>query len=382
MASRPAQARCRVCRAALDATPILQLPGMPGSAQAFPVRETLANDHGHDLDIHQCPACGLVQLPGRPVPYYREVIRAAAYSPEMRQFRQGQFEQWTAQYGLAQAPVLEVGCGRGEYLTLLREAGMAASGIEYSPSNLKACRAAGLPVSRHFLARPDSRLAGAPFAAFACFNFMEHWPAPLATLKAIGNNLRPDGIGFVEVPNFDMILAKALYSEFISDHLSYFTADTLRFTLHLAGFEVLDCQPVWQDYILSAVVRKRPALDVAALTDRAAKMRRQLHDFIGHFPDGQVAVWGAGHQALATIALSGIGPRLRYVVDSAAFKQGKYTPATHLPIVAPEHLAHTPVSAVIVMAAAYSDEVARQIRSRFSPTLEVRILRDDCLEAA
>lgn len=378
-----ADARCRICACRLPAAPILALRNMPASAQNFPTRETLSDDHALHLDIYQCPGCGLVQLACKPVPYYREVIRAAAYSPEMATFRRTQFRDWTTRYHLEQQPVLEIGCGRGEYLTLLREAGMNASGIEYSTANLKASRASGLPAQRGFLARPSGlRLSNAPFAAFACFNFMEHWPDPVGSLRAIAAQLRPDGIGFVEVPNFDMILEKALYSEFIADHLSYFTAETLDLTLRLAGFEIVEARSIWQDYILSAVVRKRPPLDVVPLTVQQERIQRQLEDFIAGYPTGQVAVWGAGHQALATIALTGIAPKIRYVVDSAPFKQGKFTPATHLPIVPPEHLETEQVQAVIVMAAAYSDEVARQIRRRFSPSLSVRILRDDHLEEA
>lgn len=361
---------------------MLALHGMPASAQGFPTEETLATDHPQNLDILQCPGCGLVQLACKPVPYYREVIRATAYSPEMAVFRRVQFHDWVVRYNLEQQPVLEIGCGRGEYLRLLREAGMNASGIEYSTTNLKACRTNGLPAQRGFLARSGQRLRNGPYAAFACFNFMEHWPDPVGSLRAIAEQLRPGGIGFVEVPNFDMILEKALYSEFIADHLSYFTAETLELTLRLAGFEIIETHNVWQDYIISAVVRKRPALDIAPLKTRQESTRKQLTEFIENHPPNQVAVWGAGHQALATIALTGIAPRLRYVVDSAPFKQGKLTPATHLPIVPPEHLEVEvePVQAVIIMAAAYSDEVARQIRARFSPELSVCILRDDHLE--
>ncbi len=75
-----------------------------------------------------------------------------------------------------------------------------------------------------------------------------------------------------------------------------------------------------------------------------------------------------------------LGGKIRYVVDSAAFKQGKYTPATHIPIVAPETLGSDPVDAVIVMAASYSDEVARILRQKFPAGLEVVILRDFGLE--
>ena len=54
--------------------------------------------------------------------------------------------------------------------------------------------------------------------------------------------------------------------------------------------------------------------------------------------DGPVAVWGASHQALTLLALAR-ATNVAYVVDSAPFKQGRLTPATHLRVVAPAHLA-------------------------------------------
>ena len=91
-------------------------------------------------------------------------------------------------------------------------------------------------------------------------------------------------------------------------------------------------------------------------------------------------MWGAGHQALAVIALANIQDRICYVVDSAPFKQGKYTPASHLPIVSPDELISNSVDAVIVMAASYSDEVANTLRLKYPADLEIAILRDYGLE--
>ena len=67
------------------------------------------------------------------------------------------------------------------------------------------------------------------------------------------------------------------------------------------------------------------------------------------------------------------------IVDSAPFKQNKYTPATHLPIVAPEKLIADKVDAVIVMAAGYSDEVAGIIKRKFN-NIQIAVLRDFGLE--
>jgi SAM-dependent methyltransferase len=361
-------------------TPPLRYTNMPATAQGFPTLATLAADTGADLVTCQCSTCGLVQLSNSPVPYYREVIRAAAFSDEMREFRRVQFSQWVKQYGLTGKKILEVGCGRGEYLELLNELQVRAYGVEYGQESVTACRTKQLAVTQAFIDVRDAPLPDGPFAAFTCLNFLEHWPEPNATLQGICRNLADGGIGMVEVPNFDMILKLGLFSEFIADHLLYFTRDTLTFSLQRNGFEVLECEPVWHDYILSAIVRKRSGTDLAFFEDFRANITATLNEYIGRFPAGKVAVWGAGHQALAVIALADIGQHLKYVLDSAPFKQGKYTPSTHVPIVVPDALVSDPVDAVIIMAAAYSDEVARTVRARYPATLHVAILRDHGLE--
>ena len=50
-------------------------------------------------------------------------------------------------------------------------------------------------------------------------SFLEHIPYPNDVLKAIVCNLKDDAIGIVEVPNFQLMIDKKLFSEFISDHI-------------------------------------------------------------------------------------------------------------------------------------------------------------------
>lgn len=372
---------CRGCGHPQHGPVLLQYEDMPATAQGFPVQETLAVDHGVQLQVIQCAACGLIQLTGEPVSYYRDVIRAAAFSPEMGAFRLAQFRQWADTYGLKDRPVLEIGCGKGEYLALLAASGMRAYGIEHAAEAVADCLAQGLQVVQGYLGDAAELPFGHhQFAGFVCLNFMEHWPNPRQSLQALLPALDEHAIGLIEVPNFDMIVEKGLFSEFIADHLLYFTEQTLRQFLQNNGFEVLSCQPVWQDYILSAVVRKRVVTDLSFFTEYRQGISQRLHAYLDRFPNRQVAVWGAGHQSLAVIALAQIAARIRYVVDSAPFKQGKFTPASHLPIMSPQVLHTEPVTAVIIMAASYSDEVARMLHTHYPHIRHVSILRDDGLE--
>jgi SAM-dependent methyltransferase len=372
---------CRICGRSFFPGPLFEFVGMPAVAQNFPQADAAATDRGTDFDVVQCSGCGVVQLTSGPVAYYRDVIRAAAVSPEMAEYRRRQFAEFVSVHGLRGRPVIEIGCGNGEYLRWLADAGAAAHGLEHNATAVEVCRRQGLSVQQGFVESADTQLAGGPFDGFLMLSCLEHLPDINGALAGIRANLSPSAVGLVEVPNFDMILAEKTASEFMTDHLFYFTRETLETTLRLNGFEVEDCRPSWHDYILSATVRLRPPVPVGEFHTATAAVRRGIDAFLARFPPRSVVVWGAGHQALAALALHELADRIAYVVDSAPFKQDRLTPATHIPIRSPAVLKSDPlVKAVIVMGASYSDEIVRVLRSEYSPSLAVATLRPAHLE--
>lgn len=372
---------CRCCNNSFSGKAILHLENMPGMAQNFPDDNSIKNDKGIDLDLYQCPYCGLIQILDQPVEYYKEVIRASAVSKEMREFRIQYFKDFVDEYGLNKKKIVEIGSGCGEFLELMNITGAEGYGIEYSEQFVDTCRKKGLRVSKAYMEK-GTKLPEAPFDGFFIMNFLEHAPDPNSFLQGIWENLRDDAVGLIEVPNVDMIVENHMFSEFIRDHLMYFTSDTLRLLLEKNGFEVLKCYPVWHRYCLAAIVRKRKIMDTTFFYDSLERMSNEINCYIDSFINqGQkVAVWGAGHQALAVIALSKIQNKIEYVVDSADFKQGKYTPGTHVKIVSPKTLEKNgEIAAIIVMAASYSDEVASIIEERFA-WMKIAILRETGLE--
>jgi hypothetical protein len=92
-----------------------------------------------------------------------------------------------------------------------------------------------------------------------------------------------------------------------------------------------------------------------------------------------VVIWGAGHQALAIITLADLANKVKFIIDSAKFKQGKYTPVSHIPIISPDSIDYETIDAIIIMAGSFSDEIGRIINQRVSK-INVAILRDYGLE--
>jgi len=214
---------CRVCQQELDSEPLLQYKNMPKSAQFLPEKGALHLDKGSDIDICQCSGCGLIQLNNEPVHYYREVIRATSVSAEMKSFREQQFKQWVDKYKLTGKTIFEFGCGAGEFMSIMNSCDVQVFGMEHGSDSIEKCVQQGLTVEQGFIESTTQQLESGPFDAFYMLNFLEHVPDVNTVLKGIANNLVDGAIGLVEVPNFDMILRNNLFSEFISDHLYYFT---------------------------------------------------------------------------------------------------------------------------------------------------------------
>jgi SAM-dependent methyltransferase len=137
-----------------------------------------------------------------------------------------------------QAPVLDLGCGRGEFLDLLRAEGIAARGVDGNANAVRECRARGLDVALGDLVtalrdEPRASLGGA-FAA----QVVEHLPpkALAELLAAAYEALRPGGLLVLETVNAASGLA--FLDVFIRDltHERPLHPETLRFMAAAAGF--------------------------------------------------------------------------------------------------------------------------------------------------
>lgn len=370
---------CRICSTQLSQCPALHFANAP-PAQGF-LSSPDTEEFQQDLDIYQCDSCGTVQHASEPVPYYKDVIRAVAYSEEMARFRRHQLAQWVSDFDLAERKILEVGAGRGEYMSLLKDAGaVSVFGLENSEENKAVARRYGHRIEKGYLAEDFNSPYSFKFDAFCVFSFMEHWPDPGASLRALYKILKPGAVGLVEAPNFDHILATNLYSEFTPDHIFYFTSDTFKRVLEINGFEVLSIDSIWHNYILSAVVRRREPIDFSSFQSHQDKVINQILSFLSSTPKASNAIWGAGHQALSIISLAGLSAHAEFIVDSAEFKQGRYTPGSKMHIKPPSVLTEGIIQNVLVMAAAYSDEVAQQLKQSYPAVVRIGVLREDRVE--
>lgn len=354
--------KCRCCGSIIDEKPILQYKNMPGVAQNFPNEEELKFDTGKDISIYYCKFCDLMQILQKPVYYYRDVIRSIAVSEDMKEFRKEYFEEFINSCHLNGKKIIEIGAGCGEYMELMAQNDVEVYGLENLKESVREAQEKDLNVYLGFVEDENYNIPEAPYDGFYIMNYLEHIPDPKEFLKGVANNLSEGAYGLIEVPNGDFIIKENLFSEFMLDHLSYFTKDSLEMILRLVGFEVVSCKTVWHNYILSAIVRKRKSIDVSNFQIAQSRMLKSLDIYFEKNKGKRIAIWGAGHQALAIMAMSNMQNKVVCVIDSAKFKQNRYTPATHIPIVAPDKIDKLEIDNILIIAGSYSGEVFQIVR--------------------
>lgn len=389
---------CIVCGSPLTKEPLMVLEGMPASAQDIPSKEELMEEKGISLNLCQCSSCGLVQFDCQPVEYYKDVIRSGGYSTTMVNLRTRQYRHLIETYHLEGKKLIEAGCGQGEFLSVLSNFPVEAYGIENRESLVAMAKEKGLNVWKQFakegeiLAPGDGSVNG-PYDGFLSFNFLEHQPNPVSMLRCLADNLQDEGLGLITAPSLEYILEHDGYYELIRDHLAYYTFDTLALTVEKAGFEVLEEEMINRD-TLSVIVRKKkqPAkreddkkavkIDVSGLIKSQDTIGSEMDQLIKELEAGgkRLAVWGASHQGFTLASTTRIGTFAKYMIDSAPFKQGKYAPASHLPIVPSEHFMTDPVDAILIVAPGYTEEIAGIIKEKFGRDVEILALKSNHLE--
>jgi 2-polyprenyl-3-methyl-5-hydroxy-6-metoxy-1,4-benzoquinol methylase len=99
--------------------------------------------------------------------------------------------------------VLDIGCGRGEFLQLMREAGVTARGIEQSRELVELCRSRGLEAEEADLFSYLANQAEGTFDGIFCAQVVEHLPPDRLPemIRLAASRLAPGGVLVIETPN-------------------------------------------------------------------------------------------------------------------------------------------------------------------------------------
>jgi SAM-dependent methyltransferase len=365
---------CPVC-ASPETTAVLRRDGVPvqqnlllGDQRAA---EALARG---TLRLQVCERCGLLfnqEFDRSKLKYSAEYDSTQTCSPHFRGHVDGLVRRLVEGRGVRFKRIVEVACGRGDFLRRLVEApGAGNTGVGFDPSYagpLSAC---------------DGRLrferccydadCGVAADVVLCRHAIGYFPDPVAVLRTVRRSLgeRCDGLVALECQCAEWMLDHDLLFDFAYEVCSYFSADALATAFAAAGLAVTAVERLFGGQYLW--VEGRPAAAEALwfnpergvagkakeFSRREAGLRRLWAAKVREWArQGKLAVWGAGTKGACFASLVDPGRRwIECVVDLNPNKQGKYLPGTGHPIVDYRRLPELGVTRALLLNPNYLEE--------------------------
>ncbi|QBI20294.1 methyltransferase domain-containing protein [Egibacter rhizosphaerae] len=332
-----------------------------------------------DLSLAYCSTCGLMSNtsfdPGL-VEYGDDYEDAQAHSPRWVAWARDLVADLVARYGLHGRRALEVGCGRGDFLALLAEAGLTGIGFDpaHRPGPLVAPVADQLVFHRREYRAADGRQGA---ALVACRHTLEHVAnaANFAAMLREGVGRRFDTLLLIEVPDATRILEEHAFWDVYYEHCAYYTPEVLTGLFTRAGFVVFDAYRSFDDQYV--ILEARPAAHddrwgsrpkappamaeaVDRFRDAVPSRVRDLREAVEAM-EGPVVLWGAGSKAVGYLTVLGLQTEVSAIVDINPVKQGRYLAGTGHPIVRPAELRALRPGTVVLMNEAYRGEITADL---------------------
>jgi SAM-dependent methyltransferase len=376
------------------ACPVCGEPGMqvffrrenvPVDDMAFwPTRQQAIECPKGNVELAYCLECECIANLGvrhDSVGYDTEYENSLHFSPSFQCYAKALAAQLVERYRLRNKTIVEIGCGKGEFLAMLCELG-ENRGVGFDPSyaNGRGNRAAGGGITYIQEFYSDSA-ASHPGDFICCRQVLEHVPDAKGFLALVRRNSEQTNAPvFFEVPNARYMLEQAGVWDIIYPHAFYFLARTLDRLFRSCGFNVLELRQGFEGQYL--LVGASPCTDTARQATTfgewpsSASLVYRFEQSYGKRVDElsqtferlraahqRAVVWGAGAKAVAFLNKFKLDAPVDYVIDVNPYKQGKFLPGTGQRVVAPQFLKELRPGAVIIMNPNYRPEIQRQVES-------------------
>lgn len=150
---------------------------------------------------------------------------------------------------------LDLGCGNGAYLLLLKKIGWDVVGVDIAKEAAREVEEADIPIFTGDL--KELQLETNSFHLITMWHVLEHLPSPVETLKEIKRLLRDNGFLFIEVPNGNSIVARIFRSTWFAwdlpRHLYHFSPASITELLDRAGLSVVRIRYLSKNNVVKSI---------------------------------------------------------------------------------------------------------------------------------
>lgn len=361
----------------LDSTPINSCILLPSQdeARAYPRGQ---------IRLGFCLDCGFIynqmfkdQLPE----YSTRYEETQSYSKTFNRYHTKLAQRLIEKYCLQHKHVVEIGCGKGEFLKMICEMGNNR-GTGFDPGAAARRKQDEFPTEVTFIRdffsqKYDDLDADIIICKMTLEHIYEvgHFVAQIRS--AIGNR---HGIPvFIQVPDASRILSDCAFEDIYYEHCSYFSEESLTALFKRNGFEIESMTKGFADQYLTIEVRSgqqkthyvpTPGTDVSRLRGMVQtfpaqfKLKQsQWRECLYRLEEQRkkTVLWGAASKAVSLISTVKEAEHIAYGVDINPHKHGFFLPGNGLPIVEPDFLREYQPDQVIVMNSVYVAEIKKHI---------------------
>ena len=342
-----------------------------------------------------CEACLLVQLQEyvSPTDIFGEYAYFSSYSDTWLRHAKAYTELMIERFGIGpRSQVIELASNDGYLLQYFVEKGVPVLGVEPAANVAAVAEAKGVrSLVRFFGEKLAGELAAEGTQADLLLgnNVLAHVPDLNDFVGGMKIALKPHGVITMEFPHLLRLMAENQFDTIYHEHFSYFSFATVERVFAAHGLTLFDVEEL-STHGGSIRIYGRHAEDstrpvgprVAALKrmedeagfgrletylsfgEQVKETKRKLLEFLIRVRRAGKAVAGYGAPGKGNTLLNYCGIRtdmLDYTVDRNPYKQGKFTPGTHIPIHAPERIRETRPDYVLILPWNLKEEIMEQL---------------------
>jgi SAM-dependent methyltransferase len=356
----------------------------------LPTREAALAAPRGAISLEFCTECAHVfnaDFDPAPMSYTQAYENSLHFSPRFQAYAEELADSLITRYGLSGKSLIDIGCGKGDFLALMCERGdNRGYGFDpsYVPDQVGEAASQRMTIVQDFY---TERYAGTAADFVMCRQVLEHIKTPVEFVRnvrsAVGERERT--VVFFEVPNVLYTLKDLGIWDLIYEHCSYFTPVSLDTVFRRSGFTILALSELFGGQYLGIEMRPGQSLADPRQEERVAELLPYAHRFrdsyrekVAHWQSylrqarakgKRVLVWGGGSKGVTFLNVLP-SDQVGGMVDINPRKQGMFVPGTGHRVVRPEFVREYQPDTVIIMNAIYEEEIRKTLWSfGVTPTL-------------
>jgi SAM-dependent methyltransferase len=388
---------CRSC-GGTNLAPVLSLGETPLANSLLTSEQISEPELRFPLDLVFCPACFLVQITESVPPevLFGDYLYFSSFSDTMLESSSAIAERLVVDRALDDSSlVVEIASNDGYLLQYYAKAGVPVLGVEPA-ANVAAVAEAerGIPTIVEFFGEDLARRLveqGKRADVIHANNVLAHVPDLNGVVEGFAQLLKPNGVAVIEAPYLVDLINRIEFDTIYHEHLCYFSLTALDRLFSRHGLTIVDVERLGihggslrifaapsKPTVGSTAKRSESVVDLlkeeaewgvggfsvyAGFADSVSTLRSDLRSLLsGLKAQGKsLAAYGASAKGSTLLNYCGIGSEtLDFVVDRSTFKQGLFTPGTHLPILPPAHLLEVLPDYVLLLTWNFATEILEQ----------------------